>query len=192
MSSKKLRFRLGIIFVLLGILFTSVVFWRRSSPIPFASNKTALPSPVSQKLSVYIPSRASLPGQPAIKPIVLPISNNPADRSPIADKLNLSTESALTDLTIVRDLLEEYRRAYGAFPVGEDNSQILNALSGNNPRKLVFIARNHSALSSSGALLDRWATPYFFHIQSSQEVEIRSAGPDREFYTSDDLLHSLP
>jgi len=39
-------------------------------------------------------------------------------------------------------------------------------------------------------LIDRWGTPYFFHVLSNTGMEIRSAGQDGEFYTEDDAISS--
>lgn len=186
---------LRLLILVLALVFLAVlasVFWHSSSPKIHTAPTVALPLPTPPgKPAIYIPARATLPGQPAVKAVKIAAPVNPGERSHIADNLNSNSQNAIVDLAIVANLFDEYRLAYGAFPVGEDNAQILNAISGNNPKKLVFIARNHPALNSSGALLDRWGTPYFFHFQSSQEVEIRSAGPDRDFYTADDLVREM-
>jgi len=37
-------------------------------------------------------------------------------------------------------------------------------------------------------VMDRWNTPYWFHANAATQVEIRSAGPDRNLFTADDLI----
>ena len=37
-------------------------------------------------------------------------------------------------------------------------------------------------------ILDRWGAPYFFHQLSKNEMEIRSAGPDKAMWTNDDVV----
>ncbi len=41
-------------------------------------------------------------------------------------------------------------------------------------------------------LLDRWGTPYLFHPLSHKLMQMRSAGPDRQPYTQDDLIWPKP
>lgn len=140
-------------------------------------------------VKVAKPKPQVVPERAAIKPLPAPTDGI---RSPIADGLNRPEGNGVRDLAVVYDLFDHYRERYGAFPTGEDNSQIVNALTGNNPERLAFIDRTHPAISASGELLDRWGTAFVFHFMSHDALEIRSAGPDRELYTSDDLLRASP
>ncbi|MES2570919.1 MAG: hypothetical protein V4710_12805, partial [Verrucomicrobiota bacterium] len=63
----------------------------------------------------------------------------------------------------------------------------VDQLRGRNPRNLAIIPAELRAVNPAGQLLDRWGTPYFFHPVSSSLLEVRSAGPDRRFWTADDL-----
>jgi hypothetical protein len=81
-----------------------------------------------------------------------------------------------------------YRERFGQFPAGEDNAEMMNALRGSNPGRLGIFTSNHPRLDADGALLDAWGTPFFFHHVSREWLEVRSAGPDREWYTADDLV----
>lgn len=83
-------------------------------------------------------------------------------------------------------VLTDYRRALGENPVGE-NEEITLCLLGGNAKHLRFLQVGHRAIDSSGRLCDRWGTPFFFHALSSRQMLIRSAGPDREHDTDDDL-----
>jgi hypothetical protein len=88
-------------------------------------------------------------------------------------------------LNVISQILGHYRYAYQENPVGE-NSEITDRLLGNNPRKIVFIAPDCEALRG-GMLVDPWGTPLFFHALSAEQMDVASAGSDREFWTADDL-----
>ncbi|MFM7182638.1 MAG: hypothetical protein ACKO2G_14395 [Verrucomicrobiales bacterium] len=90
------------------------------------------------------------------------------------------------DLEILEILLNDFARALGENPVGE-NDEIIAALQGMNAKGLRFFPAQHRALSPEGKLLDRWGTPWFFHALSGRSMDIISAGPDGEFGTGDDL-----
>lgn len=112
-------------------------------------------------------------------------------RLPIAGEaaaLNDPSRSARDDLATLDLLLSEFRKHWNGNPVGE-NVEIAAALLGQNPKSLAYLPASGPFLDSSGRLIDRWGTPYFFHALSGDRMEIRSAGPDHEFHTDDDLIH---
>jgi len=43
-------------------------------------------------------------------------------------------------------------------------------------------------VNAQGEMLDAWGTPLFFHQLSGHDMEIRSAGEDRQLWTVDDLI----
>ncbi len=90
------------------------------------------------------------------------------------------------DGEILETLLGDFARAFGENPAGE-NEEIMAALQGANSKGLRFFPAEHRGLSTEGKILDRWGTPWFFHALSGKNMEILSAGPDREFGTGDDL-----
>jgi hypothetical protein len=71
-------------------------------------------------------------------------------------------------------------------PLGS-NEEIAAALRGRNRAQLRFLPDDHPAFNASGQIIDRWNTPLFFHATSRDRMDIRSAGPDREMWTADDL-----
>ncbi len=93
---------------------------------------------------------------------------------------------------VLLEILEGYRRLRGAFPTAEDNAALMRILTGRQPGALAVFPEEHPRLNAAGELVDAWGTPFFFHHLSSQALEIRSAGPDREFYTDADLIVPLP
>lgn len=127
------------------------------------------------------------PERPALRSLD-PAPSGDTARSPLADKLNAPDSDGPRDIAIVRNLFTHYRERYGGVPTGEDNATFVNALTGNNPQRLAFLERHHPAINVRGELLDRWGTPFVFHLQSRDQIEVRSAGPDRELYTADDLV----
>ncbi len=67
------------------------------------------------------------------------------------------------------------------------NEEFAAALMGRNAAKEVFLMAPHACLNAKGQLVDRWGSPLFFHVRDRDRIDIRSAGPDREMWTADDL-----
>ncbi len=109
--------------------------------------------------------------------------------SRLADQLNAPGGDIRADLKILNELFETWQSNFprGGNPVGE-NAEITAALSGANPLRFAFLPRGHRAVNARGELCDRWGTPFRFHQVSGQQMEIRSAGPDRKFLTDDDAV----
>ncbi len=129
------------------------------------------------------PSHRPTPPRPAAFPTTITLL-------PVAaatDSLHSTDSTSTDDLLLIHSLLRSHRRALGSNPVGL-NDQITAALMGSNSKGAATLPKNHPAISENGELLDRWQTPYRFHALSGKLMEIRSAGPDRQFFTSDDTL----
>lgn len=135
------------------------------------------------------PAPVWMPERAALHPVE-PSAAHP--RSPLADTLNSPASTADDDLRAIGRMLGLYRERFGAYPAFGDNAQLVNALAGANPHRLPLLPRDVPAVSAAtGELLDRWGTPYVFHALSRDAIEVRSAGPDRAPYTSDDLIAPL-
>lgn len=157
------------------------------------SGKTESSSEVAEtarRSSFVAPNRQIRADRPAV--VALPPPPHETDRSPLADKLHDPKRTGVEDLQVVMNLFTHYRSRFQGFPVGEDNAAFMNALTGNNPGRVVIIPRDHPTIDAQGQLLDRWGEPFFFHLLSRDALEIRSAGPDRELYTADDLILDSP
>jgi hypothetical protein len=127
-------------------------------------------------------SRGPAPNQiPSVKPIA-PGSDAPAPGVPAATQADY-----LADLDNVRLMLRDYRTLMGQNPVGS-NAEIMKAVMGGNPKHANLGPPQGQSVNGNGELVDRWGTPYFFHQQSATNMEIRSAGPDRIMWTSDDIV----
>lgn len=111
----------------------------------------------------------------------------------LAEPLNSPKGTIGADLDTVRIVLEAWRSNFPheGNPVGE-NAEITAALTGKNPLKIALIPKNHPAINAEGQLCDRWGTPFHFHQISGDRMELRSAGPDRQFGTIDDALLAPP
>ena len=88
----------------------------------------------------------------------------------------------------MRNAVQKYGATFGGNPVGT-NAEITRALNGNNPTHSRFLDGIPGAqVDANGSLIDQWGTPYFFHQLSATDMEVRSAGPDRIMWTSDDII----
>jgi hypothetical protein len=111
------------------------------------------------------------------------------DAFPEIAQLNSPTTSVRDDLILLSNVFASWQTFFprDGNPWG-DNRDITAALSGKNARNVALIPPNHPAISPDGELLDRWGTPLLFHQLSGTAMELRSAGPDRIFYTADDTV----
>jgi hypothetical protein len=136
------------------------------------------------------PAVASGKPVPVVRKDLVPPRPAPVTLLPVAQegaRLNTPETGAGEDLAILDLLLSQYRRQFDGNPVG-DNLDISAALRGENPKRLAYLPKAGPFLDPTGQLLDRWGTPYFFHALAGNRMEIRSAGPDLELWTADDLV----
>ncbi len=83
--------------------------------------------------------------------------------------------------------LRDYRTSLGENPIG-NNAEITKALLGDNLKQVKIPLPPGATVNGEGQMCDRWGKPYFFHQLSAKQMEVRSAGPDREMWTGDDLV----
>jgi len=104
---------------------------------------------------------------------------------------NLSSpySTAREDVELIDTMLFEFRRAMTNNPVAGLNVEVVSALTGANSKRVIFLPPDHPSINSRGELQDRWGTPYFFHALSGRQMEIFSAGPDRNLWTNDDIRY---
>jgi hypothetical protein len=104
---------------------------------------------------------------------------------PESPPVNLPAETVLEN---VRGTIRNYGSMFDGNPVGT-NPEITAALNGDNPKGVHFLdPEKGMRVDSKGELVDPWGTPFFFHQLSGTETEIRSAGPDKQMWTGDDLV----
>jgi hypothetical protein len=151
---------------------------RAFAPTPFEPRGYAMEVAPSPKLHTD-------PDRPALRALLPPAD---AGHSPLADQLLAPEHTGGEDTRVVFTLFEQYRKRFGTYPTGEDNASFVNALTGNNPGRLPLLDPVHSAINAKGEICDRWGTPFFFHLIASDAIEVRSAGPDRVPYSTDDFV----
>lgn len=100
--------------------------------------------------------------------------------------LNQPEKSAQDDLQALAQVLYAYRQAFKENPIGQ-NEDVTGALLGANDKRIIFLTKE-SAPIKEGKLVDRWGSPYWFHPLSGHKMELRSAGPDQDLFTADDVL----
>ena len=112
-----------------------------------------------------------------------------APEAHLADELNKPGGTLREDVAIVGSMIAAYRSNYPGRgnPVG-DNREITETLLGRNPNGIIFLPAGHPAINAQGELCDRWGTPFRFHAESGLKMEVRSAGPDRQWWTPDDVF----
>ena len=177
-----MKYIFSIILLIAALALASWWFTRPAEP----KTVEALPEPDKTETELTTLTKTTPPAAPA-KRIPLSRETDENDRSPLADGLNDEKGTIETDLTIVQSVLFNYRTVYRFNPVGT-NAEMMRFLTGDNPRGLAFIPADHPSLNENGELVDRWETPFFFHQVSRDEMEIRSAGPDRQMWTEDDAF----
>jgi hypothetical protein len=113
------------------------------------------------------------------------------ERLDLAKELNAPEKTIQDDLRVLDGVFSVYQTNFlkDGNPTGE-NAEITATLTGKNKLHVAFIAPDHPAINAKGELCDRWGTPFFFHQQSGFKMEIRSAGPDRQRGTADDVAYS--
>lgn len=135
-------------------------------------------------------ARAPTPGVPlssVSQPPRAPMPIDPANMEK-AERLNSPNSTVEDDLKIVNEFVELYRRAFGSNPVGL-NEDITAALTGTaNPAQPGRLFPANSPAIRNGQMVDRWGTPLWFHPESGTKMEIRSAGPDKNLFTPDDVI----
>jgi hypothetical protein len=113
-----------------------------------------------------------------------PPATLPAQLPPVAP--DITRENITIALDNVQFAIRDHRAALGGNPVGT-NAEITSALFGDNLKQLRQPMPDGSRINGNGELCDPWGSPYFFHQQSAQKMEVRSAGPDLKMWTSDDI-----
>jgi hypothetical protein len=113
------------------------------------------------------------------------LSTPPAGRAAPLEITNVPPEIAVENMARA---IRQYGQMFGGNPVGT-NPEFTKQLSGDNPKHINFISTEAGmSVNGDGELVDSWGTPYFFHQLSGSDTEVRSAGPDRVMYTSDDIV----
>lgn len=195
---KNPRLLIGCVLVAAGL----TVFWltRPAAPVSGGENGPRVPAPAAPN-PPPLATNATLPGvKGAFTPTPRPRQPNgaplatggspPANPAPAFIPGSVPADAPPRDLRAeigaVQSALRDFRTALGGNPVGT-NAEITKTLLGDNLKQIKIPVPPGSRLNGQGELCDHWGTPYFFHQLSATRMEIRSAGPDRQMWTPDDV-----
>jgi hypothetical protein len=145
-------------------------------------------SPVLSTKSADLGATASAPPRSAVNPEspITPVIVGSRTFVPKVPPPSTDPQGEV-ELGKVRTMLRDYRTLFRENPVGT-NADIMKAVMGENPKQARLGPPEGQTLSADGELLDQWGTPYFFHQLSGESMEVRSAGPDKTLWTSDDIV----
>jgi hypothetical protein len=84
--------------------------------------------------------------------------------------------------------IKEYKSVFGNYPTGK-NANVVRALAGNNPKKLLLFYLGVNSTNINGELIDPWKTPYKIVFDVTNNCfTIFSAGPNQTFGDKDDII----
>lgn len=168
------------------VALAAVVLMRGSVPKPGASAQAPRP-----ERAVAVPRADSEPPPPPTPSEQMPVPPGPAISADHIPRWTPDEGAVLAPepaLESVRLVVRNYAARFKGNPVG-NNAEITATLRGDNPAGAQFLDATVHRVNERGEWVDGWGQPYFFHQESAQEMEIRSAGPDRVMWTSDDVVH---
>lgn len=109
--------------------------------------------------------------------------------TPILKDYASAAQPPQQDLTDLSNALSNFAlliKGAQPIPLGA-NEEIAAALRGKNKTKTTFLPADAPCFNAQGQVVDRWQSPLFFHVLDQHRIDIRSAGPDKEMWTADDL-----
>ncbi len=183
-SAYLLGFLLAILIVIVAWLFKALNAPELQQAIAQKHAKTSEP-PLNPQLSAYDSTRSSgvFYGSTPVAIALVDAANQAR-----ADQLNAPGNTPAQDLQIVAEFMSLYRKIFGGNPTGL-NEDITAAITGTaNPQQPGRIFPPNSNAIRGGQLVDRWGTAFWFHPVSASKMEIRSAGPDKQLFTHDDVI----
>jgi hypothetical protein len=151
-----------------------------AAPQRQATAQSTNPVPASEMPAPTVVAAARIRNLPPPPPPATPFQFGSADNPP-----NMEPATVVENMRIAINL---YRSMFGNNPVGT-NPEITRALNGENSKQARLIKEDAGLrINAKGELVDYWGTPFFFHQLSGTQMEIHSAGPDRQMWTTDDIV----
>jgi hypothetical protein len=83
--------------------------------------------------------------------------------------------------------IARYATVFQRFPA-DNNAALTKNLIGDNPQQVMFLNLVQTSTNKDGQLVDIWSTPYKFAFNSTNSFTITSAGENRTFGDTDDLV----
>jgi len=156
--------------VLLAAIIGLGIFWLFGPVELEVDNESQPPSKGAADIRIVV-NKASLPGSPILK-------NYARESQP--------PQQDLTDLSRALGNFALLVKGYQPIPLGA-NEEIAAALRGKNKTQMRFLPDDAPCFNAQGQLVDRWQMPLFFHAMDKDRIDIRSAGPDKQMWTADDI-----
>ncbi len=165
---------------------SAILLWQRSQPGPAAHPAPAPVEVTSVQTDVVPAGIVVTESSPAVPP--------PGDQRAPGDRLlgdyadpahPPANDLTLLGRAISSFLLIDKQAADRPLSANEEWSA---ALRGKRPGTEPWLSDPSPLFDSRKRLIDRWQTPLIFHALGGKQWEIRSAGPDRKPWTSDDLI----
>jgi len=161
--------------LMIGLFLLTQMRWKWSKPV-----KPSSPATESVASNVIV---ETIPMQPLVgesnNRIGVTILSGYADtNSPPENDLTLMSHLMETSLLLLKSAANRPLSA---------NEDWANLFRRKNSALEELLPAQHRALNTNGQLIDRWQTPLIFHALGGGRYEIRSAGPDREMWTADDI-----
>ena len=163
--------RLKILGILTLVMVMGLVLFSRRP------NQESPPAPAPQPVKIVqtetplVATAVRLPGEDILQDFGKP------ERSP-AEDLTLLSHCLDSFFLVAKGMKNQPLSA---------NGEIAAALRGEGYVKVAYLPRRHAIFNAAGELVDRWGTAFFFHAEQAGRLSVRSAGPDRELWTADDL-----
>lgn len=141
----------------------------------------------------FVPDRMTTSVPPMSRSGISPngapvIPSRPGDV--LLDGYGIDGTSPLEDVRKIHRVITSYFSVVKdatIYPIG-GNRDLTAVLLGENLNREAMISEDNPALGPEGELIDRWRTPLFIHPMGAKSLEVRSAGPDTEMFTADDLV----
>jgi hypothetical protein len=187
---------------LAAVIVMLVVMPGKKEPVAQEGTKKTEETKAANVTKPPAPPVAAVPAIPPVVPVppaspvasALPANTQPPpnadDAPPPAPPKPMTPadrENTVRVLDNIQFALRDYRTALGGNPVGT-NAEITNSLLGNNLKQVKIPLPDGTTVNGTGEMCDPWGTPLFFHQQSGTKMEIRSAGPDKQMHTPDDVM----
>lgn len=153
--------------------------WKFSKPRPSVQQTNTSQAVENKIAAISVSPSASTPsGQPS------PLLGETILRDYANTNLPPENDLTLMSRLVDNSLLLLKSAANRPLSANEDWADLFR---GKNAAREEFLPARHIALNPQGQLVDRWTSPLFFHALGGGRYEIRSAGPDKKLWTSDDL-----
>ena len=176
---------IGLLAGALALALLVILIRHFNQPSPEIENDKALPDESSSMDAAAEESLQEATAGPEVETEAVSIT-----QPRLLREYGAENKTAKDDLELVNTTLQRFwllLKNPDLLRVGS-NEEIVEVLTGDNPDNISFISPENEYIDDEGRLLDRWGVPLSFHPLSLTHIEIRSAGPDRDMYTEDDIL----